>query len=127
MIGLALLVVVAFGAGAPFAGVLVSLEPLGVQGRVVLPLLRHVVLEENGGDRADALAGCAVDADFGVDVVLRVLGGGVDTVDGANVNARGVFDSDTGFGDRVRHVGPIVLAVAAKVKPEPRRAGRRAW
>src|SRR4029079_598423 len=53
-------------------------------------------------DRADRLAGAAVDALLGVDVALADPF--VDAVDRALVDARLVVDVDAGAGDDVRHV-----------------------
>ena len=53
-------------------------------------------------DRADRLAGAAVDALLGVDVALADAF--VDAVDRALVDARLVVDVDAGAGDDVRHV-----------------------
>src|SRR3990170_8549551 len=96
-------VLVALSAGTEGASRLVGFEPLAVLGDEALPLLRDVLLEEDGAYRTDGLAGGAVDAGLGVDVVLLVLRGAVDTVDGADVNAALVLGADARFGDYVRH------------------------
>src|SRR3990172_3646921 len=94
---------VTLSARAEGAAGLVGLEPLPVPGDVPLPLLRHVVLEVDRVHGTDRLAGGAVDAGVGVDVVLLVLFRGVDAVDGADVDAAGVLGADAGFGDDVGH------------------------
>src|SRR3990170_2238001 len=78
------------------------LKPLGVQLRVLFPLVGHVVLGEDRGHRAHRLAGAAVDALVGVDVELAV--GAlfeVDAVHGAHLDARLVDDIDAGLRDNV--------------------------
>src|SRR5512134_325612 len=79
---------------------------LGLGERVVdlherVPLVRQRVLREDRLHRALGLACPAVDALLGIDhedpLVL------VDAVDGADVDAREVFDVDAGLGDDVRH------------------------
>src|SRR3990170_6130785 len=90
-------------AGTEGAAGLVRLEPLAVLGDVPLPLRWDVVLEVDRVHRADRLAGGAVDAGVGVDVVLLVLFRGVDAVNGADIDAAGVLGADAGFGDDVRH------------------------
>src|SRR5262245_40794075 len=65
------------------------------------PLLGHAVVGEDRLDRAGGLAGLAVDALVGVDVI-HVLAL-VDAVDGTHLDARLVLDADTGFGDDEGH------------------------
>src|SRR5438093_9807932 len=93
--------------------VLARLEVVGVDLDEVLPLRRHLVLGEDGVDRALRLAGAAVDALIRVDVVLLVVVGRVDAVDGADGHATGVLDSDAGFRNDVGHLDPPLPAIAA--------------
>src|SRR5712691_4088226 len=69
-----------------------------------LPLLRQRVLRKDRLDRALRFARAAVDALLGVDDedAVRL----VDAVDGADVDARAVFDVDAGLRDDVRHKRP---------------------
>src|SRR5690606_2175919 len=69
---------------------------------VVRPLRRNVGIGKDGLDWALWLAGAAVDALVGVDVVLIVRL--VDTIDRADLDAAGVLGADTRFGDHVRHI-----------------------
>ena len=71
---------------------------------VVLPLLRGVVLVEDRLDRADRLAGTAVDALVGVDVEHPLAL--VDAVDRALVDAGPVLQVDARLGDDVGHRVP---------------------
>ena len=80
-------------------------EELRVGRGVVLPLLRDVVLVEDGLDGADGLAGTAVDALVGVNVEAAFAF--VDAVNGALVNASAVFDIHTGEGNDVGHEIPL--------------------
>ena len=68
-----------------------------------LPLLGYGVLVKDRLDRTGHLAGRAIDALVRVDEVLRSVVRRVDTVDRADIDARGVFDVDAGFGDHVGH------------------------
>tara|TARA_Y100000588_G_scaffold48592_3_gene45755 strand:+ start:5581 stop:5916 length:336 start_codon:yes stop_codon:yes gene_type:complete len=63
------------------------------------PLGRDCELVEDGVHGAGGLAVGAVDADGGVDEVLVYLVGGGDAINGADLNAGGVFDPDTRFSD----------------------------
>src|SRR5437016_6294305 len=95
---------VALCAGPEAAAGLVRREPIRVGLDVVLPLLRHVILEEDRVYGADRLAGGAVDADLGIDVVLLVLAGAVDAVHRADVHAGGILRADAGLRDYVSHL-----------------------
>src|SRR2546423_8910626 len=66
-----------------------------------IPLVGQRVLREDRLDRAFGLARTAVDALLGIDHedALRL----VDAVDGADVDARSVFDVDARLGDDVGH------------------------
>src|SRR4029079_5868973 len=87
------------------AATLLVREVIGVDLDVVGPLLRHRVLGKDRGHRALGLAGAAVDALIGVDEVHRILVGGVDAIDRADVDAGRVLDADARLGDDVGH-GP---------------------
>src|SRR3990172_5578946 len=93
---------VAFRPGAKCAR-LAPLEPFAGLLRVALPLLRHVVFKEYGGHWADMLAGRAIDARVGVDVVLLVIVRRMYAVDGADVNAGGVLHPAARLSDDVGH------------------------
>lgn len=93
----------ALGACAERRSHVVGLEPVGVDVDVLLPLVGRVVLEEDRVHGADRLAGGAVDARLGVDVVLLVILGAVDAVDGADVHAGRVLYADAGLGNDVCH------------------------
>jgi len=74
------------------------LEPERVDLGVFLLTVRHIVLGEDGRDRADRLAGAAVDALIGVDVELAVyVFVVVDAVDGTDLDAGFVDGADTGL------------------------------
>src|SRR3990172_6790508 len=81
----------------------VRLEPVGVDVDVALPLVRRVVLEEDGVHRTHRLAGGAVDARLGVDVVLWVVFSAVDAVHRTDVYAGRVLPAYAGFGNDVGH------------------------
>src|SRR5690606_7563585 len=76
-------------------------EEVHVRVVVLLPLLRGVVLVEDGLHGADRLTRTAVDALVGVDVEHPLAL--VDAVDGTLVDARAVLDVDTRLGDDVGH------------------------
>src|SRR5205085_11083502 len=71
---------------------------------------RHLVVGEDGVDRAGGLAGAAVDAGVGIDVEVlhageaRVVLLGVDAVHRADVNAARVLRADAFLRDDARHV-----------------------
>src|SRR5438477_215997 len=90
-----------------FGGLL--LEVVGVDLDEVPPLLRDLVLGEDGVDRAGIDAGAAVDALVGVDEVHvgRIVG--VDAVDRADLDAGRVLDADAWLGDHVSHRGRNVI------------------
>ena len=82
-------------------------EVLGVDRRVLLPLVRELVLGEAGVDRAGLDAGVAVDALVRIDVelldvvVIGLVGRRMDAVDRADLDAGVVLLADAGFGDDV--------------------------
>ena len=81
-----------------------------------LPLVRERVLREDRLDRALRLARAAIDALLGVD--HEDPAELVDAVDGADVDARAVFDVDAGLGDDVRHApDPIGLRWTGQTLP----------
>src|SRR5207248_6012637 len=69
------------------------LEVVGVDLDVVAPLCRHLVLGEDGVDRARVHASTAVDALVGIDVVHVRGVVGVDAVDRTDLYAGRVFDA----------------------------------
>src|SRR5581483_9589251 len=84
----------------------------GVLLDIVLPLGRHVALGINSADRADRLAGAAVDARVRVDVQHRLVVETrlarvrVDAVDRAGLDAGLVLRTDAGLADHVGHRSP---------------------
>lgn len=76
-------------------------KEIDVDLRVMAPLFGHVVFVIDRFDRADRFARPTVDAFVRVDV--QHPGALVDAIDRALLNARLVFDVDTGFGYHVRH------------------------
>ena len=82
---------------------------LGVQFGVARPVVRQLILRKDGLNRADRHARAAVDAGVGVDEELigaRVVRGvflRMNTVDGAHLDAGGVFGSDAWLSDYVGH------------------------
>src|SRR5919205_1192772 len=72
----------------------------------VLLVWRHLILSVDGVDRALRLAGAAVDALVGIDVVLLVLVGRVDAIDGAHGHAAGILEPNARLGDHVGHLPP---------------------
>src|ERR1700692_4007126 len=80
-----------------------------------VPLLRQIIHRENGGHGADRNTGPAVNAFGGIDVQLRhfierrasiVISAALcrmDTIHRAYIHTRGIFGSDTRFGDDVCH------------------------
>src|SRR5680860_378866 len=95
------------------AGASEVVEELDVGLVEVLPLLRCVVLVEDGLDRADRLAGTTVDALIGVDVERALTL--VDAVDRTFLDTGLVLDVDTRLGDHVRHVRLLVWIVGGPV------------
>src|SRR5215207_10654324 len=82
---------------------------VGVDLNVFLPFVWQLVLREAGVHRAGLDAGVAIDALLGVDiehvdlVVVRLVRGRMDAVDGTNLHAGVVLGVDAGFGDDVGH------------------------
>src|SRR5258708_2792828 len=84
-------------------------EELGVLNGELRPLVGHVVFVEDRLDRADRLAGAAVDALVGVDVEHPLAF--VDAVDRAFLDAALVLDVDARLGDHIRHGRSASLGV----------------
>src|SRR5437660_4337395 len=83
---------------------LLLLEVVGVDLDVFAPLLRDLVLGKDGVDRARINARAAVDALIRVDEIHGRGVIGVNTVDGANLDARGIFDPYTRLNNDISHV-----------------------
>src|SRR5215204_7216699 len=85
------------------------LEVVGVYLDEALPLVRELVLREAGVHGAGLHAGVAVDALLRVDVehldlvVVGLVGGGMDAIDGTDLHAGVVLGVDAGLGDDVGH------------------------
>src|SRR5579863_3271782 len=80
------------------------LEVVGVNFDEVPPLLRDLVLGEDGVDRARVDARAAVDALVRIDVVHVRGVVGVNAVHRADLDARSVFDPYARLNDDVSHV-----------------------
>src|SRR5215210_5836252 len=86
-----------------------------VDRRVLGPLVRKLVLGEAGIHRAGLDAGVAVDALLGVDVelldtvVVGLVGGWLDAVHRAHLDARVVLLPDAGLSDHVGHMEARIL------------------
>src|SRR5579859_5717066 len=90
------------------------LEVVGVDLDEVAPLCRHLVLGEDGVDRARIHASAAVDALVGIDVVHVRGVVGVDAVDRADLYAGRVLHAYAGLDDHISHVpGRVPCAVPA--------------
>src|SRR6202034_3886462 len=83
-------------------------EEVRVDLRVLVPLFGDVVLVVDRLDRADRLAGTAVDAFVWVDI--KHPSALIDAVDRAFLDTCLVLDVDAGFGDRVRHRRPLTVS-----------------
>src|SRR5216683_1824019 len=82
---------------------LTILEIVGVDLDVFAPLLGHLVLGEDGVHGARIDAGAAVDALIGIDEIHVRCVVSVNTVDGAYLDARGIFDPYTRLNDDISH------------------------
>src|SRR6185436_14778225 len=80
---------------------LVAPKHVAVLRGVRRPVGRNLLLGEDRRHRALGHARPAVDTLVGVDIELVLVL--VDAVDRAHIHAPPVFDTDTGFGDHVRH------------------------
>ena len=83
----------------------IGLEEFGVDAFKMLPLRGQIDIFENRADRTFRFAGATTDALVGVDVELRGIWSAVNAIDGANFDARFVFDADARLGDNVNHHG----------------------
>jgi len=82
---------------------------IGVDRDEVPPLVGDGGCNINGRRWASRLARAAVDALAGIDeeminiVILLFIWCGMDTIDGANIDARRIFGADTRLGDHIGH------------------------
>src|SRR5215213_5977422 len=96
-------------APSPQANALLPREVRRIALRELGPLVRELVLGEAGVDRAGLHARVAVDALLRVDVelldlvVVGLVRGRMDAVDGADLDARVVLGADAGLCDDVGH------------------------
>lgn len=67
------------------------------------PLWGNGALFEDGVYRTGRLTSATVDTFGGVDVVLLVFLARVDTIDGADIDTRRVFDADAGLANDICH------------------------
>src|SRR5687768_4284628 len=96
--------------------------PVGIDLRVVGPLLRNEVLRKNRLDGTSRLAGSAIDANLRIDIEHRLfleiglILPGMDAVHRTNIHARGVLRVDARFGNHISHreQGPPEAAILAK-------------
>jgi hypothetical protein len=94
------------------SNVLPILEEFGVDERERGPLLREVVLEEDGLDWTDLGADAAVDALVGVDEVLIGIVRRVDAVDRTDLDTAIVLDADAWLGDHIRHGTSLLTQIS---------------
>ena len=100
---------------------LLLLEVVGVDLDVFAPLLRDLVLGEDGVDRARINARAAVDALIRVDEIHGRCVVGVNTVHGADLYARGIFDPYTRLNNDISHVPQGYHApVMPESEPKPK-------
>ena len=91
------------------SGFALAAKMFGVLFGKVSPLLRQVVLREDGRDRTDRHARAAIDALDGIDKkligvgVARLIFLGVNAIDRTSVYTGGVLGADTGFCNDVSH------------------------
>ena len=83
-------------------------EEIGVDLGVLAPLFGHIVFVVDRLDRADRLAGTAVDAFVGV--YVQHPSALVNAVDRTFLDTGLVLEIDAGFGDRVRHEGLLTVS-----------------
>ena len=110
--------------GGNFTSGTLAAEVLGVLLGEMGPLLRQVVLGEDGRDRTNRNASAAVDAFDRVDEEL--IGFGVtgliflrvDAVDGTGVYTGGVLGADTGFCNNVCHLS-YLRGISAELLTRP--------
>src|SRR5688500_17521233 len=86
-----------------------ALEDVAIQLNVLFQVRRHILLREDGRDRALGLARATVDAL--VRMNEQLIRSFVDAVHRADVDARPVLRPDARFGDHIRHgVPPLCFA-----------------
>src|SRR5258708_798752 len=74
------------------AGIRLLLKIIRVDLNIVLPLIGHVGVLKDGGHRALRLAGAAIDAFIGINVIHIVFVRSMNTIYRADIDAGGVFD-----------------------------------
>ena len=89
--------------GEAESGLFLSLEVVGVDLGIFLPLLRNFILRKNRVHRTYRNTAIAVDAVLRINVEHIVLVGAMNAVHGAYVDAGFVLDADTGLRDYVGH------------------------
>src|SRR5579862_8204803 len=114
-------VVVCGPSGSTLVGV-----PVRVHRRKMGPLLGQIFQRKNRRHRTNRDAGSAVDALHRTDVQLGLslefgfIFSRVDAIDGADVDACGIFRADTGLSDYVRHWdSPSRISIADAKKTQP--------
>ena len=80
-----------------------SPEVIGVDLGELLPFRRHPALLKYGVKRADGQAGTAVDALAGVNIVLLVFFGGMDTIYRAYIHTGRILLADARLGNDIGH------------------------
>jgi hypothetical protein len=94
----------------------------GVELGEPLPLLGYLVLGEDRVNGAGLYARVAIDAFLGVDeelidlLVIGFVGGRMDAVDRADLDARVVLDPDTRFCDHIGHCRVLCLGCFCEAK-----------
>ena len=90
---------------------------IGIDRDEVAPLARNNGCGINGRGWTGRLARAAVDALAGIDeemidiLILLFMRGGMDTIDGANLDARRILGTDTRLGDYISHNGQNLLSI----------------
>jgi hypothetical protein len=80
-----------------------SLEVFGVDLGKSLPFRRHSALLKNGINGTDGQAGTTVDALTGVNIVLLVFFGGMDTIYRAYIHTGRILLADARLGNDIGH------------------------
>jgi len=78
-------------------------EVIGIDRYELLPLRWHCSLLEDGVKRAGWFAGATIDTLAGINVVLLVFFGCMDTVHWTDVYARRILLANAGLGNNVGH------------------------
>jgi hypothetical protein len=86
------------------------LEVIGIDLYELLPLLRHRAFFEYGIEGAGRLAGAAIYAFLGVDVILLVFFGGMDTIHWTDIHTGRVLLTDAGLGNDIGQCGVTNLS-----------------